>query len=59
MSSRDTGKGAAMVGDGGLNEEYGVKNGNVTAEVEKKHEKGCFLAKKLYIRSMNLKQYEI
>lgn len=48
-----------MVGNGGLNEEYGVKNGNVTAEVEKKHEKGCFLAKKLYIRRMNLKQYEI
>ncbi len=48
-----------MVRNGGLNEEYGVKIGNVTAEVEKKHKKDRFLAKKLYIRSMNLKQYEI
>ena len=29
--------------------------GNVTSEIEKKNEKGGFLAKKLYIRSMNLK----
>ena len=48
-----------MVRDEGLNEEYGVKVGNVTAEVEKKREKSVFFAKKLYLRSMNLKQREL